>query len=143
MKFHYHLGKVLYSFCDGKDVALTIYLIASQINHGKEWILRDDDLRIGIAELNMKAGKKALDGCDHETAYSYLCAALSLLPKDHWENHYDLSLRLGFLIASAANSTCHYDKAIIILRKIIEKARCLDDQLPSYILLSQSKCPCK
>jgi hypothetical protein len=142
MKFHYHLGKVLYSFCDGKDAGDTIFLIASQINHGKEWILRDDELRIGIAELNMKAGKKALDGCDHETAYSYLCAALSLLPKDHWENHYDLSLRLGFLIASAANSTCHYDKAIIMLRKIIEKARCLDDQLPSYILLSQGKCPC-
>ena len=143
MKFHYHLGKVLYSFCDGKDAGDTIFLIASQINHGKEWILRDDELRIGIAELNMKAGKKALDGCDHETAYSYLCAALSLLPKDHWENHYDLSLRLGFLVASAANSTCHYDKAIIMLRKIIEKAHCLDDQLPSYILLSQSKCPCK
>eukprot|EP00984_Skeletonema_dohrnii_P027159 scaffold16617_cov136-Skeletonema_dohrnii-CCMP3373.AAC.4 len=125
-----------------QDVALTIFLIASQINHGKEWILRDDELRIGIAELNMKAGKKALDGCDHETAYSYLCAALSLLPKDHWENHYELSLRLGFLIASAANSTCHYDKAIIMLRKIIEKAHCLDDQLPSYILLSQGKCPC-
>ncbi|KAK1746792.1 putative AAA ATPase [Skeletonema marinoi] len=138
-KFHYHLGKVMYSFCDGKDAGDTIFLIASQINHGKEWILRDDELRIGIAELNMKAGKKALDGCDHETAYSYLCAALSLLPKDHWENHYDLSLRLGFLIASAAKSTCHYDEAIIMLRKIIEKARCLDDQLPSYILLSQRK----
>ena len=138
MKFHYHLGKVLYSFfCDGKDARDTmdtIYLIASQINHGKEWILSDNDLRIGIAELNMKAGKKALNGCDHKTAYSYYYASLSLLPNDHWGKHYDLSLRLSFLKASVAKSTCHYDEAIIFLRKIIEKARCLDDQLPSYVL---------
>eukprot|EP00986_Skeletonema_menzelii_P013731 scaffold8266_cov272-Skeletonema_menzelii.AAC.1 len=30
------------------------------------------DLTIGIAVLNMKAGTKALDGCNHKTAYSYL-----------------------------------------------------------------------
>ncbi len=96
IKFHYDLGKVLYSICEGKDVGDrdTIFLIASQINHGKEWILKDKDLSIAVAKLNMKAGKKAIDGCDHKTAYSYLRAAQSLLPKDHWdwESNYDLSL---------------------------------------------------
>ena len=140
MKFHYHLGKVLYSFCDGKDVGDTIFLIASQINHGKELILGDKDLSIAIAELNMKAGEKALDGCDHKTAYSYLGAALSLLPNDHWRNHYDLSLRLNFLMAGAAKSCCQYDEAVQILRGISGRTRCFEDKLPSYLLLSQSKC---
>eukprot|EP00577_Skeletonema_sp_RCC1716_P008541 CAMPEP_0113418196 /NCGR_PEP_ID=MMETSP0013_2-20120614/26075_1 /TAXON_ID=2843 ORGANISM="Skeletonema costatum, Strain 1716" /NCGR_SAMPLE_ID=MMETSP0013_2 /ASSEMBLY_ACC=CAM_ASM_000158 /LENGTH=743 /DNA_ID=CAMNT_0000305411 /DNA_START=1 /DNA_END=2232 /DNA_ORIENTATION=- /assembly_acc=CAM_ASM_000158 len=136
-QFHYHLGKVLYSFCDGKDVGDTIFLIASQINHGKEWILRDEDLSVCISELNMKAGEKALDGCDHNTAYSYLGAALSLLPEDHWKSHYDLSLRLSFLTSSAANSCCQYDEAEQILRRGLANARSLYDQLPSYLLLSQ------
>jgi predicted ATPase len=131
----------LYSICKDKDVGDTIFFIASQINHGKEWILKEKDLRIAIAELNMKAGKKAIDGCDHKTAYSYLGAALSFLPEDHWESHYDMSLRLSFLMASAANSSCQHDETMLILRRIFEKARCLDDQLPSYFLLSQSKCP--
>ena len=131
----------MHSICEGKDVEDTIFFIASQINHGKEWILKDGDLSIAIAELNMKAGKKAIDGCDHKTAYSYLGAALSFLPEDHWESHYDLSLRLSFLMASAANSACQYDETVLILRTIFEKARRLDDQLPSYFLLSQSKCP--
>ena len=87
----------------------------------------------------MKAGKKALDGCDHKTAYFYLLAALSLLPEDHWESHYDLSLRLSFLMANAANSASQHDEAELILRRIFEKARCLEDKLPSYYLLSQSK----
>ena len=127
----------MYSSCDGKVVEDAIFLpIASQINHGKEWILKDNEFSIAIAELNMKAGKKALDGCDDKTAYSYLGTALSLLPKDHWENHYDLSLRIYFLMASASNSN---DEAELMLQKIFEKARCLDDQLPSYLLLNESK----
>eukprot|EP00985_Skeletonema_marinoi_P015734 scaffold8218_cov151-Skeletonema_marinoi.AAC.1 len=85
----------------------------------------------------MKAGEKALDGCDHNTAYSYLGAALSLLPNDHWKSHYDLSLRLNFLTSSAANSCCQYDEAEQILRRGLANARCLYDQLPSYLLLSQ------
>ena len=140
MKFHYHLGKALNSICDGKDVGDTIFLIASLINHGKEWILRDEELSIAFAKLNMKAGKRALDGCDHKTAYSYLEAALSLLPQQHWENHYDLSLRLNFLMAGAAKSCCQYVEAEQMLRRISERCRCFEDKLPSYYLLSQSKC---
>ena len=87
----------------------------------------------------MKAGKKALDGCDHKTAYSYLMFAVSLLPEDHWDRHYDLSLHLNLLLAGAANSCCQYDEAEQFLHRGLSHARCLEDQLPSYILLSQSK----
>jgi len=140
MKFHYQLGRVLlriYSFNDAED---TLFIIASQINHGKEWIVKDKDLSIAIAELNMMAGKRALDGCDHKTAYSFLAAAISFLPEDHWESHYDLSLRLNFMTSSAATSCCQYDEAEQLLRRGLANARCLDDQLPSHLLLSQSKC---
>ena len=141
-KFHYNLGKELYSlFCGkGNDAGNTILLIAGQINHGREWIISDKDFRIAVAELNMKAGKKAIDGCDHKTAYSYLRFAMSLLPNDHWESHYDLSLSLSFLFSSAANSSCRYDEAEQMIRRTLQMARCLEDQLPSYLLLSQSKC---
>jgi len=140
MKFHYHLGKALNSFCDGKDVGDILFLIANQINHGHEWILGDDELSIAFAKLNMRAGKRALDGCDHKTAYSYLKVALSLLPTDHWESHHDLSLRLNFLASSAANSCCHYVEAERMLQRIFERSRCFEDKVPSYLLLSQSKC---
>ena len=140
IQFHYDLGKALYSICNRKGVGDTVSLaIASQINHGKEWILKDKDLSISIAELNMKAGEKAIDGCDHKTAYSFLGIALSLLPEGHWDSQYDLSLRLNFLMARAAISTFQYDEAESIIRKSVGKARCLDDQLPSYLLLIDSK----
>jgi len=114
--------------------------IASQINHGKEFFEEDKELILEYSKLNMKAGKQALEGCDHKTAYLYLLTSLSLLPLDHWESHYDFSLRLHFLLADAANSSCQYDEADEKLQTIFEKARCLEDKLPSYLLQSQSEC---
>ena len=139
-QFHYNLGKVLLSVCDGKNVGDTILVIATQINHGSEFILKDDELCLKIVKLNMSAGKMAIESCRHKTAYAYLEVASSLLPNDHWESHYDISLRLGFMMASAANSSCKYDNAERILQRILKEARCTKDKLPSYFLLSQSKC---
>lgn len=128
----------MHSVTEGKDVGDTILLIATQIYHGKENILKDDELR--IVKLNMAAGKKSIECCRHKTAYSYLKAALSLLPEDCWESYYDICLRLNFMLASASNSSCKYDDAEVILERILKEARCIEDKLPSYFLLTQSKC---
>lgn len=139
-QFHYKLGKALHSVTEGKDVGDKILLIASQIYHGKEFILKNDEIRIPIVKLNMAAGKKSMESCRHKTAYSYLEAASSLLPDNCWESYYDISLQLYFMMASAATSSCKYDDAEIILERILKEARCIDDKLPSYFLLTQSKC---
>ena len=122
-----------------KDKDDSILIIASQLYLGRECIPEDDDLRIRIAKLIMDAGKKAIESCHHETAYIYLEAATSLLPDDCWKRYYDVSLRLHFLTANSANASCKYDKAETILKKILSEGCCVEDKLPSYELLSQSK----
>ena len=92
-----------------------------------------------MVKLIMDAGKKSIESCHHETAYIYLEAASSLLPHDCWKNYYDISIRLNFLTANAANASCKYDKAEIILKKILSEGRCVEDKVPSYYLLIQSK----
>jgi predicted ATPase len=140
LQFHYDLGKALLSVCEGIDVGDTILVIASQINHGKESIQKNDELCISMAELNMAAGKKAIESCRHKMAYSYLENALSLLPDDHWSSNYDLSLRVSFMMASAANSSSMYEEAENLLQQIFERARSMADKLPSYHLLVTSEC---
>lgn len=72
-------------------------------------------------------------------AYSYLHTAQSLLPDDHWESHYDVSLRLSLMMASAANKICKYDEAELILKSIFKEARCTEDKLSAYYLLTTSE----
>ena len=136
---HYDLGKALLSVCEGRDVGDTILVIASQINHGKESIQKNDELCISMARLNMAAGKKTIESCRHKMAYSYLENALSLLPDDHWNSNYDLSLHVSFMMASAANSSSMCDEAENLLQRIFEKGRCMTDKLPSYHLLVTSE----
>ena len=121
---------------DADDIIL---LVASQLYHGKECI-PNDELCIPIVQLSIDAGKKAIDGCHHETAYSYLEAALSLLPHDSWKSHYDVTLRFHYLMANAANASCKYDEAESLLQRVLKEGRCTEDKVPSYSLLCQSKC---
>ena len=92
-----------------------------------------------VLELNMKAGKRALDGFDHKTAYSFLKTSFSLLPDDHWESYYQLSLRIGVLMARASYSCGNFGEAESILQGILEKALSTKDKLPAYSLLGTSK----
>ena len=117
-----------------------ILLIASQMYHGNECIPKDDEVLIPIVSLNIDAGKIAIDRCHHDLAYIYLDTALSLLPDESWERYYDVNIRLHFLMANAANATYKYDEAEKMLQKVLSEGRCVEDNVSSYYLLSQSKC---
>jgi len=138
-KFHYKLGIIMNSNCDGKDVGDSIFVIASQINYGEEYTLKNRELRTKVAKLNMRAGKRALDGYNHETAYSFLKTSSSLLHEDHWESCYELSLRINFLTARAAYCCRHFDTAESMLQRIFEKALSTKDKLSAYSLLGTSE----
>ena len=129
----------LFSVTKGGDFDDVIFDIADQINHGKEPI-QSPALRIDLIKLYEMAGVKAVDCSDYETSRSYLTIALSLLPTDHWESQYDLSLRLSFLWAKSAYSCADVEKAQDILQEILGKCRCIQDKLPSYFLLVTSEC---
>lgn len=92
--------------------------------------------RIEVAELNMKVGKWALDrGC----GYLLFKNALALLPDGHWETHYNLSLQLYLLMASASHSAGKTSEAHNALQEISDNARCIEDKLDSYFLHITSK----
>ena len=119
-----------------------IFSIADQINHGIDGHLsaQSPELRIDLANLNGMAGAKAVDRSDFVTARTYLNSALSLLPTDHWKSHYDLSLRLSFLLAQTANSCGDVEKAKRTLQDILSECHSIEDKLTSYHLRAASKC---
>ena len=126
----------LYSITKGSDTDDIIFSIADQINHGIDNIpIQSHALRHDIAELNEMAGVKAVGGSDYVTSRSYFNTALTLLPTDHWESHYDRSLRLSFLLAKSAYSCGDVDEAYATLQQILHHTRCLSDKLEAYHLL--------
>ena len=130
-QFHYDLGKLLYSAHNDDSLCHC----ACQLNHGLEFIMKDKAVwRIEVTELNMKVGKRALDRFIYTTALTFFENALSLLPDGHWETHYNLSLQLYLLMASASHSAGKTSEAYNALQEISDNARCIEDKLDSYFL---------
>lgn len=111
-----------------------IFVIADQMNHGIDNV-ECPELRSELATLNEMAGIKARGFYDHMTARSYFKIALKLMPDDHWESCYEQSLRLYNCLAESAYS-CGCAEVKGTIQHILDNARCLDDKLDAYHVLT-------
>ena len=140
-QFHYNLGMTLYTNTKGQDVDDIVFSIADQINYGIDQVHSQiQETKLDIAQLNEKAATKAVDCLDFSSALTYLTAALPLLPSDYWTSHYDISLRMSYLLAKAYYSCGDVEKSQGILQDMVAKGHCIEDKLPAYFLLVTSEC---
>ena len=134
-QFHYDLGMLLHSAMKGQDMGSAIFLIVNQINHGSPALIQSS-MKVDISELNYMAGLRAMSLQDNQTANSYLSVALSLLPENHWTDHYDLSLKMHTLAANVTYTCGNTKQACLLLKKVIsEKRPSLENKLlDAYVL---------
>jgi hypothetical protein len=141
-KYHYSLGMALYSMTKGNlnlvvDIAFSI---ADQIKHGIGNLGDENpESRIDIAKLYELAGMQAAANSDHTASRSYLTYALALLPTDHWQSHYDVSLRFSLRLAKSCYSCGDLEKAHSILGETMARCHSIEDKLPGYALLARSE----
>ena len=130
----------LYSTTKGKDVDDIIFYIVDQIKHGIVNLEGETpEFRIDIAKLYAAAVLKAVASWDHVAANSYSKFALSLLPTNCWESHYDLNLWFSMQTSKSCYALGDVGKAQIILQEVIERCHSLKDKLPAYFLLALSR----
>jgi predicted ATPase len=62
-----------------------------------------------LAQLNLKAGKKAKASAAYESALNYFQSGIKILPDNTWNNHYEITLSLFIEAAEASYLSGHYD----------------------------------
>ena len=141
-QYHYDIGMSLYSTTKGKDADDVLIYIVDQIKRGIVHIEGETpELRSNIAKITATAVLNAVASSDHVAALSYSTFALSLLPINRWESHYELSLWFSIQSAKSCHSVGNVGKAQCIVQEVIEQCHSLQDKLPAYFLLALSKCP--
>ena len=99
-----------------------------QINHGGPQAVIDSEQAVVVANLNLDAGRKAVNMSDFFSAYSFFNHGISFLPNGHWNDHYDMSLELFNWAVKCALMNADHDSFNVLTSQIMHYAKCFEDR---------------
>ena len=105
------------------------FLAVNQVNRGGPNVVLDPSQKFVFAELNLRAGRRAIDLSDYNTAFQLFEHGISFLGNNHWVAHYNLSIDL---FDAAAEAACVLNKGTAVTaysQQLVAHAKCFDDKL--------------
>ncbi|HET6338384.1 MAG TPA: ATP-binding protein, partial [Polyangiales bacterium] len=90
---HLRLGRALALQAQAQELEPEIHPVVDQFNRGASLITSSEE-RVRVAQLNLRAGKRALAASAYSSASGYLAAGRELLPDEPWQTHYRLCFEL-------------------------------------------------
>jgi PAS domain S-box-containing protein len=90
---HLRIGRALASRVAPEELDEVIFDVVNHLNRGAELITTREE-REQVAELNLRAGKRAKTASAYASALKYLIAGAGLIAEDCWERRYELAFAL-------------------------------------------------
>lgn len=105
------VGKILYEGFSPIEMEKHLFTVANLLctENPPEWSL-PCQLPIEVAQLYLRAGTKTMENSAFDQAAGYLLTGIGLLPDDHWQSQYGLSLDLYSAAAEADFCTGNFDR---------------------------------
>lgn len=119
---HWKIGSILQKRNISSQKPQQIFEIVQQLNKAIDMV-DSEDKKIKLIRLNFQAGKQAKESAAFGLAYQYFDTALSLLPKNSWQNHYRMSLGLHNHKAEAAYLSGNIEESHRIIEVIFANAQ--------------------
>ncbi len=133
-KFRLTMGRRLYKI--GKSDAGETWMLFAAAEHLNSMLSLTDKDPLFLARMNLDIGERASKVSAYDQASKCLMVGLEalLLMPDHdpWDEEYDLTLRLHRTIADVELCRGNFETGHEIGRRVLEKARCLNDMIPTY-----------
>lgn len=131
-KLHLRIGRHLWAGLKETPADHTMLLMTVEhMNKASHSLLADNDERVALSELNLRAGKAAALRSAYYT--DYYRKAMSLLDsEEQWSRHYDLSLDLFNTASEHAFRSGRLDCCVALVREVIDNARNVQDKLRAY-----------
>ncbi|MBD2163515.1 AAA family ATPase [Calothrix membranacea FACHB-236] len=134
---HLNIGKLLLHKTTVAEQEEKLFEIVNQFNIGKNWIGQDIQ-HTQIAQLNLKAGKKAKTATAHTAALEYFITGINLLPENQWQTQYELTLALYASATEAAYLSSNLEQMTNFADVILESANSLLDKIKAYEIQIQA-----
>jgi PAS domain S-box-containing protein len=137
---HLDIGRLMYRGASFIALEEQLFAVVEQLNAGRVFI-EDVDERIELAQLNLRAARKARISAAYQAALRHAHIGLSLLPDDAWQSCHEIAFDLQLGAAQAAYLSGDFDAAEAIYpqvlgacRDTLEKVHCYSIQMMQYQL---------
>ncbi|MUG96514.1 AAA family ATPase [Scytonema sp. UIC 10036] len=128
---HLKIGQLLLQNTPPAEQETRIFEIVSQLNCGIALITQPTE-RQQLAQLNLKAGRKAKEATAYGAAIHYFNYGIGLLTVNSWELEYDLTRSLHEEAAEAAFLNNNFEQMESLIRVVIQHTTNLLDRIKVY-----------
>ena len=125
------VGRQLLQQIPPTHIDAVVFTIVDQMNRGSRK-LTDHNEELIVAQLNLKAGEKAMANSSFLQASIYLAQGTVLIRDEDWTTHYNLCLRLFTICAESQLAHADYDGAILAINHVLSNGKTVEDKLRAY-----------
>jgi len=118
---HRHLGRILLEHLEPERQEERLFELVGQLNRGPE--IEDPAERATLADLNLRAGRKAVHSAAFQPGLVYLERGIALLGEAGWQEDYERTLALHNEAASAAYRGSLFERSDELVEVILREAR--------------------
>jgi predicted ATPase/signal transduction histidine kinase/CheY-like chemotaxis protein len=137
---HYSIGLILLELHGQAEREESVSAIADHLNKGIG-CLKSEQERYKSAELNLQAGREALEAGAWELALNYFQKGVENLPDEVWKTHYEMAYQLHLNMGDALYLTSSFGRAEkcyeFVQKKVNNKDRLIEVIVKRIILSTQ------
>ncbi|GAX35230.1 trifunctional serine/threonine-protein kinase/ATP-binding protein/sensor histidine kinase [Nodularia sp. NIES-3585] len=134
---HLKIGLLLFKNIPIEQREENIFILVNQLNIAVEFIT-DQTQRDELSEMNLIAGRKAVDATAYSAAIKYLTTGIKLLAGDSWDLKYELTLALYETAAEAAYLNGEFEQTKQLIQVVLAKAKTLLEKVKVYEVTIQA-----
>ena len=128
---HGQVGRLLLQHSTEETLEERLFDIVGHLNTGAT-LITDQEERTHLADLNLRAGRKAKTSTAYQPALNYFTEGTAHLPADAWKTNYDLAFALHLERAECEYLCGHFEKAEQELDRLLEWATSPLEQAEIY-----------
>jgi PAS domain S-box-containing protein len=131
---HLRIGRSLIAKMTEEEIEANIFNIVNQLNSGCA-LISDLQEKERVAELNLRAGRKAKASAAYASACVYLSTGIDLVGSNGWERRYELAFGLRLERAEAEYLNGNFDEAEALIAELLDIANSKVDKVAAFRLI--------